>query len=80
MFNALRTFSGEQETQVRDPVDKDTICYSYTRLHEVHPQFRRLEPLLPFLDVYLCSTIEEIEVLLREMELDPRTNKLEKRQ
>jgi len=52
----------------------------YVTLYEIHPlsSFRRLEPFLPFPHVYLFSTIEKLEVLLREMKFDPRTNELEK--
>jgi hypothetical protein len=44
---------------------------SNAKSYEIHPLFRRLEPLLPFLHVHLFSALEELKVLLRKMEFNP---------
>jgi hypothetical protein len=51
----------------------------YGSLDKVHPMcVRAAELLLPFRNVRLFSALKGVEILLREMELDPGTNQLQK--
>ena len=84
-FNATADESGYMIFKKRGFVPASTqagvllLQRRYASLYKVHSMCTRvLEPLRPFRNVRLFSALQVFEILLREVELNPRTNQLRK--